>query len=365
MMPAGLLLLALVPMTMANVDVQINVDVNEGGGMIPGPGPDFPQGPDSPQGTDFPQGPTYPPTYPPFPDPDPVGPTANCTPCGVENSDSKIVGGQEVTPNQFPWLVGLASSEDGIPWCGGSLFSDSWVITAAHCVNSANAAEVFVKLGMYDMAQTAVIPINASVSDIIVHPAYDEDTLHNDIALLKLADSVEFSDAIQPVCLPPQGAEYPNWYSQAEATGWGTTTSGGYQPQVNHWVALEIRTPEECYQALTNSFDQDLMICAGFPEGGKDTCQGDSGGPLTVFDAENHHVLVGITSRFTFCTYGVYAKVSEYVDDFILANTGTCDAPKAAGGKIPKGEASDDEEKDAKTGDKEPRRARPAHKGPK
>ena len=55
------------------------------------------------------------------------------------------------------------------------------------------------------------------------------------------------------------------------------------------------------------------MICAGYPEGGKDSCQGDGGGPL-VCNAE----LQGITSWGIGCAEpgrpGAYTKVCNFVD---------------------------------------------------
>lgn len=49
----------------------------------------------------------------------------------------RILGGLEAEPGQFPWQVLLVIQyyEWGILGCGGSLISDQWVITAAHCVD--------------------------------------------------------------------------------------------------------------------------------------------------------------------------------------------------------------------------------------
>uniref|UniRef100_A0A3Q4FXT1 Peptidase S1 domain-containing protein n=1 Tax=Neolamprologus brichardi TaxID=32507 RepID=A0A3Q4FXT1_NEOBR len=42
-----------------------------------------------------------------------------------------IVGGQDAPPGSWPWQVAL--SIFGSLTCGGSLITDQWVLTAAHC----------------------------------------------------------------------------------------------------------------------------------------------------------------------------------------------------------------------------------------
>lgn len=61
----------------------------------------------------------------------------------------------------------------------------------------------------------------------------------------------------------------------------------------------------------------DNMFCAGSPSAPLDTCQGDSGGPVVVHNAQNSDWLqVGVVSFGVTCatSYGVYAKVSNYLD---------------------------------------------------
>lgn len=46
--------------------------------------------------------------------------------------DDKIIGGYECTPHSQPWQIYL-TYDDGERWCGASLISDLWAVSAAHC----------------------------------------------------------------------------------------------------------------------------------------------------------------------------------------------------------------------------------------
>ena len=56
----------------------------------------------------------------------------------IEYFDSiyRIVGGMEADKWEFPWLVSLQLKENGVNehYCGGSIISDNYILTAAHCV---------------------------------------------------------------------------------------------------------------------------------------------------------------------------------------------------------------------------------------
>jgi len=63
----------------------------------------------------------------------------NANGCGVANPpsiDSRIVGGSVTVPNEFPWQAFLIAylPSGGANYCGGSLISNQWVLTAAHCL---------------------------------------------------------------------------------------------------------------------------------------------------------------------------------------------------------------------------------------
>ena len=69
----------------------------------------------------------------------------------VQAFQTKIVGGQDADPKDFPWLVlfgevdrkGNIDEEDFS--CGGSVISSYWVLTASHCICRSGTTELFDK----------------------------------------------------------------------------------------------------------------------------------------------------------------------------------------------------------------------------
>ncbi|XP_037792748.1 trypsin-1-like [Penaeus monodon] len=264
-------------------------------------------------------------TNPPAVNPTTKPPTTGACQCGVANP-TRIVGGEEVQPaHKYPWQIGLKYKGGNGYWCGGAVINDRYILTAAHCLfdsdgNQESAEGLVVGVGDHlmsstsdDVAATELI----SVEKVILHPQYNKQTFDNDIALLKLSKVLTFSTEVRPVCLPENDSKT---YAGAEgiASGWGTLSSGGSQPNQLMEVTVPILDPSCWGQSVT-----ERMLCAGYPKGGKDTCQGDSGGPLCVVEG-NRYYEVGVTSHGSGCadanSPGVYSRVSKFLS-WILVNT--------------------------------------------
>merc|ERR1712200_259966 len=140
--------------------------------------------------------------------------------------------------------------------------------------------------------------------------------MNNDFVILKLSSALTFNDDVGPICLPNPDHAPDATGQTCFVSGWGTLESGGSSPSELQWVAVPTVTNEQCSQAYNNGIT-DSMICAGLPEGGKDSCQGDSGGPFVCRD-DGKAVLTGVVSFGIGCALpdypGVYARVTAVLD---------------------------------------------------
>jgi secreted trypsin-like serine protease len=226
----------------------------------------------------------------------------------------KVIGGEDARIDDHPWQVALLVSWIVDPvkaqFCGGSLVQPNWVVTAAHCVDGGTKREdVHVLSGADKLSDTAAKRSN--VEAIFVHEAYDPDTQDNDVALLKLRDSVKGS-TIETVSASDE-EEVVKWGETARVTGWGVADDGFPSPQLKV-VGVPLQSRNKCNGPA--SYDGRItqnMLCAGQDAGGSDSCQGDSGGPLT-----RDGKLIGIVSWGEGCAqpykYGVYSRVGALSD---------------------------------------------------
>jgi len=212
--------------------------------------------------------------------------------------------------------------------CGASFLGDKWVLTAAHCVDSANASLFKMNVGEYDLSDGAEKAID--IANIYIHPLYDNEGYENDIALIELVSApVNAPPAVQ-IASAALTEQYAIENSLATVAGWGGRQ--GYAPNegptsdfpdILHKVDLQLSSNTQCRDVFAETFDvlaentgvTDAMICASVIEGGKGSCQGDSGGPL-VINTNSGVQQVGIVSWGFGCAEagypGVYTRVSEF-----------------------------------------------------
>ncbi|XP_061398457.1 venom protease-like, partial [Musca vetustissima] len=237
---------------------------------------------------------------------------------------SLIVGGKNADPKEFPFMALLfyVNGDQRTVLCGGSLVSDKYVVTAAHCFYVPNEPNI-VRLGEldYNKSDDDAAPVDFSIATYKIHDEYDDDIRFHDIAVVKLNASVQFNDYIVPACLPlADGRDF----KQFLATGWGALKDYGRSASHLQKVKLDNFNDELCLSKVDKAaitINTTIQMCAGSFYYERDTCAGDSGGPLFV-DHPDYNCLflvLGVTS------YGeggcankglpsFYTRLSVYVD---------------------------------------------------
>ena len=259
----------------------------------------------------------------------------------------RVVGGTNAPRDMAPWQVSLQSGfEDR--WyhiCGGSLIHPSWVLTAAHCLFVVDVVDDELTVTGLRADQVSVMHGTQSLSSggerrraerLVVHDDYQEGTISpDDIALVRLAQPFTASGK-EMVQLQSRQIESQFGFTGACAviTGWGKTEGTGRRSRANirasdipdrlQAVDLPLIESTRCGAAYGTEI-VDGQVCAGYTQGTIDSCNGDSGGPLVVPGGPTEWTQIGIVSWGSRdCgkpgTYGVYTRVSHYVD-WILAQT--------------------------------------------
>jgi len=248
------------------------------------------------------------------------------TRCGIEGppSKNKIVGGDETAHNQWPWQVGLLI--DGHSFCGGSIISENYILTAAHCTDNKEYFDVIA--GAHNWRDnTEPHHVEITSYKFWAHPAWGDHWLDNDLALIELPEPLSFNDYVMPACLPEAGETVNGGMSTV--TGWGNDWDGAtHVSDVLRMVQnMPIMTNSACKPFHPGIGDGHLCIDTA---GRRGPCHGDSGGPLVTKKGGlegpgqvwTQHGIVSFGSAVG-CGYtpAGFTRVSYY-RDWILSETG-------------------------------------------
>lgn len=236
-----------------------------------------------------------------------------------------IVGGTAAQITSFPWQVSLQGQ--GQHFCGGSIISPTWILTAAHCV--AEGAPEKIVAGVSKISQSGSGQ-SRTVKRVISYPGYTGPETGKDAALIELNSPLTLNGTTVAAIelLTSANATLANPGKMATVSGWGALSSGAATlPDQLMQVSVPIMTLAAARADYDNSITED-QLPAGYPAGGKDSCQGDSGGPLVVPNG-NKFALAGIVSWGNGCAGanapGMYARVTSFVtwiDGYVGLGTG-------------------------------------------
>ena len=259
----------------------------------------------------------------------PVLAVAACllAPGAPASAQPRIVGGSDAPAGgAFASVANIAIS--GSFACTGTLIAPTWVMTAGHCASVTGGVGIASQTTFAPSAFSVTLGTartdgtggeRHAVKSVHLDPNYTASRgTGSDVSLLEL----ETTSAVTPTRIAAPG-ERSIWEPGDAMTiaGFGVTAEGGNPPAALQAAQVPIVSDDACAAAYSdttpvagNAFDRETAVCAGLPEGGRDTCQGDSGGPLFAPLGATFR-LVGATSYGEGCARegkpGVYARVAE------------------------------------------------------
>merc|ERR1719494_1673255 len=248
--------------------------------------------------------------------------------CGIEGparKEGRIVGGVEATEHAWPWQVALFI--DDAWFYGGSIISENYVLTAAHCADGASYFDIMA--GAHTVRESSE-PNRVEVTSYNgwTHPLWNSNDLSGDLALIELPSPMPMNDYISTSCLPATG-ETPAVGSLVTVTGWGkpSDSAGGISPVLREVRDIPVMTNADCNAVY--GIVGDGVVCID-TAGGRGSCNGDSGGPFVQKvggkAAGDQWTQVGIVSfgASAGCEVGMPAGFTrtEYYLDWIKSETG-------------------------------------------
>lgn len=227
-----------------------------------------------------------------------------------------VVGGTDASISDAPWQAFVVAKKR---FCGGVVIGDKWVLTAAHCVDTAERTAPYslidlnllsVYTGTEKLNKANIHQYLSFVEAVYVHSDYNKITLENDIALLKLSNNIHENS--KPILMADAKVQ-----ADVDATGnlglddllltgWGATDAGRSQfSSTLQKVSLSTISDSSCAATwgsfITNVTNyQNKYFCAQKTQAG--ACNGDSGGPLVwsdpsrAADPDGGATLVGMVS---------------------------------------------------------------------
>lgn len=233
--------------------------------------------------------------------------------------ERRVIRGHEAKPFAYRFMVSIHYED--LHSCGGTLYRQDTVITAAHCAeDDLHQFDVLVHRHDFQRSDAQEKGSRFKIREFITHPDYSLSGVRNDIAVVKLHRKARARTNV----ILDDGDLAQHVGTPLTLVGWGLDEHGEY-PNTLQETTLPTVDIDYCkakYGSLGYRINGTMVFCAGYTKPQSDACNADSGGP-TFFHSHGSYVLVGVVSWGEGCAKdgfpGFYTRVTTYIP-WILAN---------------------------------------------
>lgn len=133
-----------------------------------------------------------------------------------------IVGGDEVNIGKAPhsaFIEMACKTNSAVGWiCGSSIINQQFLLTASHCVfECTSKGSILATVGNSHRHRGKHVPADKYK----IHENYNDQTMANDIALVRLKYPLQLKDDVKRVILVPNVPSRLNTNVNAYVAGWG------------------------------------------------------------------------------------------------------------------------------------------------
>ncbi|XP_047525669.1 chymotrypsin-2-like [Pieris napi] len=226
------------------------------------------------------------------------------------DASGRIVGGRLAPDGACPYQISLQLTKPkNLHTCGGAIIADRWVLTAARCLDEKSPSDLVVLAGTNSKTKGGT---RYKIDKILKHEKYTSNRSIHDIALLRTAEKIKFTDKVKPIEV---ATEDPKPGEKCKLSGWGYTSYiGNYVPDKLVWLDAKVISEKNCKTTFLRNFEKTNPITPNhiciFNKKGEGGCYGDFGGSLVC-----NNKSCGVFSWVFPCAKGqpaIFTRTSKY-----------------------------------------------------